>query len=85
MSSVSLLSTSDRVGRPSLAPILLSLAAATDVPSFKQSSSEYPMDHPLMKPPIKASPARRNTVRHSIVQYSEGQHSAVYVFVVSVI
>jgi hypothetical protein len=63
MSVASLLFTSAGVGRPSLAPILLSLAAATDVPSFMQMSSDQPCDHPVINPPIKASPVRENAVQ----------------------
>ena len=72
------------MGRPSLAPILLSFAAAVVVPSFIHSSSEYPIDQPVMKPPIKASPKRnkaslRSEIRSTqhIVQCSIAQYGAV--------
>ena len=84
MRSVSRLFTSDRVGRPSLAPILLSFAAAVVVPSFIHNSSEYPIDQPVMKPPIKASPERNNALfsleirsAQYTVQYNTVQHSTL--------
>lgn len=72
MNLASLLFTSNGVGRPSLAPILLSFAAATDVPSFMQTTSDQPCDHPVMKPPINASPVRQKAVQDGSVQSSAG-------------
>ena len=51
------------VGIPSLAPFFNNLAAATEVPSFMQISSEYSADNPDMNPPIYASPVNNHKIK----------------------